>query len=117
MQSVSTKLSHRFHRFPQKKLIITPLELANHMDKKNELSELSDEKLIKRRDLLKGVLIGMYIVCVLLIVLLLYIFFKKEFSTISIATFIPVMLLPVITLPLLFQVNTLNKEIKARNLK
>ncbi len=87
------------------------------MDKKNELSELSDEKLIKRRDLLKGVLIGMYAVCILLIVLLLYIFFYKEFSTISIATFIPVFMLPVITLPLLFQVNTLNKEIKSRNLK
>ena len=87
------------------------------MDKKNELSELSDEKLIKRRDLLKGVLIGMYAVCILLIVLLLYIFFYKEFSTISIATFIPVFMLPVITLPLLFQMNTLNKEIKSRNLK
>ncbi len=87
------------------------------MGKKNELSELSDEKLIKRRDLLKGVLIGMYAVCILLIVLLLYIFFYKEFSTISIATFIPVFMLPVITLPLLFQVNTLNKEIKSRNLK
>ena len=87
------------------------------MDKKNELSELSDEKLIKRRDLLKGVLIGMYAVCILLIVLLLYIFFYKEFSTISMATFIPVFMLPVITLPLLFQVNTLNKEIKSRNLK
>ena len=87
------------------------------MEKKNELSELSDEKLIKRRDLLKGVLIGMYIVCVLLIILLLYIFFNKGFSAISIATFIPVFMLPVITLPLLFQVNTLNKEVKSRNLK
>ena len=56
----------------------------------------------------------MYAVCILLIVLLLYIFFYKEFSTISIATFIPVFMLPVITLPLLFQVNTLNKEIKFR---
>lgn len=87
------------------------------MEKKNELSELSDEKLIKRRDLLKGVLIGMYIVCILLIILLLYIFFNKGFSAISIATFIPVFMLPVITLPLLFQVNTLNKEVKSRNLK
>lgn len=87
------------------------------MDQKNELSELSDEKLIKRRDMLKGVLIGMYAVCILLIVLLLYIFFNKGFSSISIATSIPVFMLPVITLPLLFQVNTLNKEVKSRNLK
>ena len=87
------------------------------MDKKNDLAELSDEKLIKRRDMLKGVLIGMYAVCIVLIFLLLYIFFNKGFSAISIATFIPVFMLPVITLPLLFQVNTLNKEVKSRNLK
>ena len=87
------------------------------MDQKNDLSELSDEKLLKRRDLLKGVLIGMYAVCIVLIVLLLWIFFYKEYSEVSIATFIPAMMLPVITLPLLFQVNTLNKEIKSRNLK
>ena len=87
------------------------------MDKKNEISELSDEKLIKRRDMLKGVLIGMYAICIILIVLLLYIFFYKEFTSISTAAFISVFMLPVITLPLLFQVNSLNKEIKSRNLK
>jgi tryptophan-rich sensory protein len=87
------------------------------MNQKNNLSELSDEKLLKRRDLLKGLLIGMYAVCILLIVLLLYIFFVKDFSKISLTTFIPVLMLPVITLPLLFQVNTLNKEIKSRNLE
>lgn len=87
------------------------------MDKKNELSDWSDKKLIKQRDLLKGVLIGMYVVCFLSIVALLYIFFNKGFSSISIATFIPVFMLPVITLPLLLQVNTLNKEVKSRNLK
>ena len=87
------------------------------MDNKSELSELSDEKLIKRRDLLKGVLIGMYVVCFVLIILLVYIFFFKEFTKISIGSFIPVFMLPVITLPLLFQVKTLNKEIKSRDLK
>lgn len=87
------------------------------MDQKNDLSELSDEKLLKRRDLLKGVLIGMYAVCIVLIVLLLWIFFYKEYSEVAIATFIPAFMLPIITLPLLFQVNTLNKEIKSRDLK
>lgn len=87
------------------------------MESKNKLSELSDEKLIKRRDLLKGVLIGMYTICIVLIVLLLYIFIYKESSKIRLSTFVPVFMLPVITLPLLFQVNTLNKEVKARNLK
>ncbi|MDP2454272.1 MULTISPECIES: hypothetical protein [unclassified Kaistella] len=87
------------------------------MDKKNELSDWSDKKLIKQRDLLKGVLIGMYVVCFLSIVALLYIFFFKEFAKLSIGSFIPVFLLPVITLPLLSQVNSLNKEIKSRNLK
>ncbi|MGV8947679.1 MAG: hypothetical protein ACOH1N_14725 [Lutibacter sp.] len=87
------------------------------MNKKNELSDWSDKKLIKQRDLLKGVLIGMYVVCFLSIVALLYIFFFKEFAKLSIGSFIPVFLLPVITLPLLSQVNSLNKEIKSRNLK
>lgn len=87
------------------------------MENKNNLAELSDEKLIQRRNMFKGILIGMYAVCILLIILLLYIFFNKGFNTISIATFIPVFMLPVITLPLLFQVNTLNKEVESRNLK
>ena len=87
------------------------------MENKNNLSELSDEKLIKRRDLLKGILIGMYVVCVLLLILLVFIFFNKGFSAISIASFVPVFLLPVITMPLYFQVTLLNKEVKARNLK
>ena len=87
------------------------------MDQKNDLSELSDEKLIKRRDMLKGVLIGMYSICIVLIALLLWIFFYKEYSQVSIATFIPAFMLPIITLPIILQVNTLNKEIKARNLK
>ena len=79
--------------------------------------KLSDEKLIKRRDLFKGILIGMYVVCVILIILLVYIFFNKGFSAISIASFIPVFMLPVITMPLYFQVTLLEKEVKARNLK
>ena len=87
------------------------------MDQKNDLSELSDEKLIKRRDMFKGILIGMYAICILMIVLLVYIFFYKSYSEVSIATFIPAMMLPVMTLPLLLQVNTLNKEVKSRNLK
>ena len=87
------------------------------MDQKNDLSELSDEKLIKRRDMFKGILIGMYAICILMIVLLVYIFFYKSYSEVSIATFIPAMILPVMTLPLLLQVNTLNKEVKSRNLK
>ena len=87
------------------------------MENKNNISELSDEKLIKRRDLFKGILIGMYVVCVILIILLVYIFFNKGFSAISIASFIPVFMLPVITMPLYFQVTLLEKEVKARNLK
>ncbi len=87
------------------------------MENKNKLSELSDEKLLKRRDLFKGILIGMYVVCVFLIILLVYIFYNKGFDAISIASFVPVFMLPVITMPLYLQVSLLNKEIKARNLK
>ena len=87
------------------------------MNQKNKLSELADEKLMRRRDLLKGFLIGVYVVCVLLIGLLLYLFFNDKLNNMTIASIIPVFMLPVITLPLILQVNTLNKEIKFRNLK
>ncbi len=50
------------------------------MEPKNKLSELSDEKLLQRRDMFKGILIGMYVVCVVLIVLLVYIFFQQRFQ-------------------------------------
>lgn len=85
--------------------------------KKEELSDLPDDKLIKRRNLLNGILIGMYIVCVILLALLFYLFFIKGFHSVSMATLIPIFILPFITLPLFFQVQTLNKEMKTRNLK
>ena len=97
--------------------LVNQIIKINPMENKNNLSELSDEKLIKRRDLFKGILIGMYVVCVILIILLVFIFFNKGFSAISIASFIPVFMLPVITMPLYFQVTLLEKEVKARNLK
>ena len=87
------------------------------MKKKVELSDLPDDHLIKRRNLLKGILISMYIVCLILVVLLFYLFFTKGFHSVSMATLIPVFILPFITLPLFFQVQTINKEVKTRNLK
>ena len=79
------------------------------MKNKNDLSELSDENLIKNRNMLKGTLIGMYTICVLVTVLLLYICFSKGFNTVSFVSFITVLMLPFITLYLRFEVNTIKK--------
>ncbi len=83
----------------------------------NSLSELSDEKLLKRRDLLKGATIGLGTIAILVLSAFIYIFLKKGFDNIPIATLIPVMALPATFCPLLVVLNLLNKEIKSRNQK
>lgn len=84
--------------------------------KKNIYEELTNEKLIKKRDLFKGVLIGFGVIFVLAIAIVIYIFTAKGFKNVSIATLIPVFTLPMIFVPLLINLNLLNKEIKSRDL-
>lgn len=84
--------------------------------KNNNISELSDEKLIKRRDLLKGFLIGIGIVWLLMIAFVIYIFTTKDTSDFNFVVFFPIFILPVTLMPLLINVGMLNKEIKLRNL-
>lgn len=84
--------------------------------KNNNISELTNEKLIKRRDLLKGFLIGIGIVWLLMIAFVIYIFNTKDTSDFNFVMFLPIFILPVTLTPLLINVGMLNKEIKSRNL-
>lgn len=84
--------------------------------KKNNYEELTNEKLIKKRDLFKGVSIGFGVIFILAIAIVVYIFNVKGFKNVSIATFIPIFTLPITFVPILINLNLLNKEIKSRNL-
>lgn len=83
--------------------------------KKNTYEELTNEKLIKRRDLLKGASIGLGIVFILAITIIIYLMSAEGFKNVSIATLIPVFTLPITFVPLLINLSLLNKEIKSRN--
>jgi high-affinity Fe2+/Pb2+ permease len=84
------------------------------MKETNAFSNLSDEKLLKRRDLMKGVLIGFGILFLVIIFVMIFLF--RNFNSNKI-TLVPVFLLPVTFLPLLITYNLINKEVKSRNLK
>jgi hypothetical protein len=83
---------------------------------KNTYGELTNEKLIKRRDLLKGASIGLGIVFILAITTIIYLMSAEGFKNVSIATLIPMFTLPLAFVPLLINLSLLNKEIKSRNL-
>lgn len=84
--------------------------------KKNIYEELTNEKLLKKRDLLKGVSIGFGVIFLLAIAAIIYIFSVKGIKNVSIATLIPVFTLPFVFMPILINLSLLNKEIKSRNL-
>jgi len=84
--------------------------------KKNFLEELTNEKLLKQRDLLKGVGIGFAIIYVIAIAVLIYVFNLRGTKNFSIATLLPLIVLPVTFLPIIMSLVAANKEIKSRNL-
>lgn len=84
--------------------------------KKNIYEELTNEKLIKKRDLFKGVSIGFGVIFMLAVAIVIYLFTVKGFKNVSIATFIPIFILPITFIPMLINLSLLNKEIKSRNL-
>jgi len=84
--------------------------------KKNTYEELSNEKLLKKRDLFKGVLIGFGVIFLLAIGIIVYILSVKGLKNVSIATLVPIFTLPIIFMPILINLSLLNKEIKSRNL-
>lgn len=84
--------------------------------KKNFLEELTDEKLMKQRDLLKGVGIGFAIIYLIAIAVLIYVFSLRGTKNFSIATLLPLIVLPVTFLPIVISFSAVNKEIKSRNI-
>lgn len=84
--------------------------------KKNSYAEMTDEQLLKKKNLLKGASIGIGISFILAISILIYILIQKDFKNVNIVTLIPVFIMPVTFTPLLINLGLLNKEIKSRNL-
>ena len=84
--------------------------------KKNTYEELSDEKLLKKRDLFKGVSIGFGVIFLLAIGIIVYILSVKGLKNVSVATLVPIFTLPIIFMPILINLSLLNKEIKSRKL-
>lgn len=84
------------------------------MTKQNKLSELSNEELNKRKNLLKGVLIGFGIIYLLAIAVMIYLLSVKGFKNVPIATLIPIFSLPVIITPILTNLGLVTKELKSR---
>lgn len=76
----------------------------------NTLAALSTEKLIKRRDLFKGVIIGFGMVWLAVIGLAIYFLITKN----TYKLFFPLATFPIAMLPSFIQWNLLNKEIKNR---
>lgn len=80
------------------------------MTNSNSLAELSTEKLIKRRNLLKGVLTGFGIMWILILGLAVYFYVAKSTAKL----FIPLTMLPLTLLPLFLQLKPLDTELKNR---
>ncbi|WP_316807800.1 hypothetical protein [Pedobacter agri] len=74
----------------------------------------SIEVLIKRKDLLRGVMLGLGIVYLVAFGILVYLAVTKGLSKVSIAL-IPVCLSPLTLLPLLLNFNSLKKVIASKN--
>ncbi len=84
--------------------------------KKKLYAELSNEDLLKKRNLFKGVLMGFAMLYVVTIAIFIYLFAVEGFKNFSTAAIMPVFFLPVIFVPIVINWNLLNAEIKARNL-
>ena len=84
--------------------------------KNNSYEKLTNEVLLKKRDLLKGVTIGFGILFLLAIAALGYLIGSNGFKNTSIAVFIPIIILPFTYMPLIINYNLLKKEIKLRSL-
>lgn len=84
--------------------------------KKNIYEDLTNDELIKKRNLMKGVSIGFGIIFIFAIAVLIYILFLKGLKNVSIATLIPIFIMPIAFSPLLTNYSLLNQELKSRTL-
>jgi hypothetical protein len=84
--------------------------------KKNTLAEISNEELLKKRDLFKGVLIGFAIIYLLMLSFILYLVLTRGFKNILLVVLTPIFFLPATVMPLLIYFSMLKKEMKSRQL-
>lgn len=84
--------------------------------KKSTFAELTNEKLLKRRDLFKGALIGFSIVWAFAFGIIIYLLMTKDVKNLSVASLFPLFTVPLVLAPTLISLNLINKEIKSRNL-
>lgn len=80
------------------------------MEKNNKEPETL-ESLIKRKDLLKGVMVGLGVVYLIAAAVLIYLVATKGLNKVSVAL-IPICISPITLLPLLMNYNSLKKVIK-----
>lgn len=82
----------------------------------NIYERLSDDELIKKRGTFKAVSIGFGIVFLLGIIAFIALLIIKGAKGFPFVAFTPFIVMPVTMLPLLINLNLVNKEIKSRNL-
>ncbi|CAM4145108.1 hypothetical protein FLAN108750_12555 [Flavobacterium antarcticum] len=84
--------------------------------KKNTYSELTNDELVKKMIFAKQVLTAFVLIYFVVILILLFMFFNKNFGDVSIALFVPIFIIPVTLAPLYISYNMLKAEQKSRNL-
>jgi hypothetical protein len=84
--------------------------------KKKTLAEISNEELLKKRDLMKGVIIGFSIIYLFVLAFILYLVLTRGFKNISPVVFTPVFICTITLMPLLIYFGMLKKEMKSRQL-
>ncbi|SHG06849.1 hypothetical protein SAMN05444372_102139 [Flavobacterium micromati] len=85
--------------------------------KKNTLAEISNEELLKKRDLMKGVTIGFSIIYLFVLAFILYLVLTRGFKNISpVVLFTPVFICTITLMPFLIYFGMLKKEMKSRQL-
>ncbi|MBV8327128.1 hypothetical protein [Chryseobacterium sp.] len=84
--------------------------------KDNIFQELTNEELLKKRNIMKGLAIGFGIMFLLAIVAFVAIIMMKGSKGFPYATCVPFLVMPITMRPLLINFKRINKEIQSRNL-
>ena len=81
--------------------------------KKNTLQEMNDVDLLKRKNTIKGVLIGFGILFIIAIGTMMSLYAAKPFNPVL---FVPCLVIPFTLLPVVVIYNSIKTEIKSRNI-
>lgn len=84
--------------------------------KKDNFTHLTNEELSTKMTFTKQVLMAFVIIYFIVIAILLFLFFNKNFGDASIALFVPIFIIPITLAPLYINYNMLRAELKSRNL-